>query len=235
MPRRAKTKTSATVSSRSAASPAGRPASSGRKSAPDTASSAKSASVKAKPAISKLAKSKLAESKLTKSKLAKFASARSRAVNGKALPAAQTSGAQPLDLGALPTYIGYRLRRAQISAFDDFIRCAAAAGLRPAQFSTLIVINANPGSKQTQVAHALGIKGTNFVAMVNELERRELIERRASDRRSHALHLTAKGRQALASVIRNQDALEREYDRLLGPGGREKLLEMLEALCATEL
>lgn len=149
----------------------------------------------------------------------------------KILPAASSGDEQPLDLGRLVTHAGYRLRRAQISVFDDFIRTAQGAQLRPAQFSTLVVIDANPGSKQADVAHALGIKSTNFVALANELERRGLIERRASDRRSHALHLTGKGKATLEAVINLQDAVEKKYDAVLGKGGREKLFAMLDKLC----
>lgn len=149
----------------------------------------------------------------------------------KMLPAASSGAGQPLDLGRLTTHAGYRLRRAQISVFDDFIRTAQGAQLRPAQFSTLVVIDSNPGSKQADVAHALGIKSTNFVALANELERRGLIERRASDRRSHALHLTQKGKATLEGVIKLQDAVEKKYDALLGKGGREKLFAMLDKLC----
>jgi len=149
----------------------------------------------------------------------------------KPIPAAGRSSDQPLDLSHLASFAGYRLRRAQISVFDDFIAEASALDLRPAQFSALVVIDANPGSKQSEIAHALGIKSTNFVAMVNELEARGLVERRASDRRSYALHLTAAGQQLLGEMERRHAKVERRYDALLGPDGRETLYVLLDKLC----
>ena len=51
--------------------------------------------------------------------------------------------------------------------------------IRPAQFSVLEVIGRNPGLRQTQVSFALGMKTTNFVPLLDQLERRGLAARRA--------------------------------------------------------
>ena len=106
--------------------------------------------------------------------------------------------AGPLDMSALTTIVGYPLRRAQLAVFDDFNRRFAALALTPAQFSTLALIGANPGRKQSEIAGALGIQRPNFVAMMDELERRGLAERlrTPADRRSRALALTPDGRGA---------------------------------------
>ncbi len=138
----------------------------------------------------------------------------------------------PLALGPLPDFIGYPLRRAQIAVFDDFMRLTGAVGLRPGQFSTLIAIDTNPGSKQTDIAAALGIQGTNFVAMINQLEERGLVERRAFDRRSYALHLTAQGKALLSRALAVQLDQEKTYEEILGPGGRQLLLGLLARLTA---
>ena len=64
------------------------------------------------------------------------------------------------------------LRRAQLIVFQDFFAAFAPFDIRPAQFSVLTVIERNPGLTQSQVAAALGIKRTNFVGMLDELEKR---------------------------------------------------------------
>src|SRR6476620_10329605 len=99
-----------------------------------------------------------------------------------------------IDLGPLPELTGYVLRRAQLAVFQDFFAAFAPYNVRPAQFSVLTVIERNPGLTQSQVAAALGIKRTNFVGMLDELEKRGLAERRqARDKRSYALYITADG------------------------------------------
>lgn len=136
----------------------------------------------------------------------------------------------PVGLGALPDFVGYMLRRAQIAVFDDFMRHSKAIDLRPGQFSTLLIVEANPGAKQSDVAAALGIQGTNFVALINQLEKRGLVERRALDRRSYGLHLTADGRALLKQALKQQEAQETSYEAILGEGGRRTLLDLLARL-----
>jgi DNA-binding MarR family transcriptional regulator len=100
---------------------------------------------------------------------------------------------------SLTEAVGYALRRAQIAVFMDFIAALAEVKLRPAGYGVMLVIDANPGLSQRAVCALLGIKQANLVAMINDLAARGLTERRSSprDQRSHALHLTSKGRELL--------------------------------------
>jgi DNA-binding MarR family transcriptional regulator len=153
---------------------------------------------------------------------------RSRAArSGKAARAAKPR--QSIDMSPLTGLIGYMLRRAQLAVFQDFFRTFAALDIRPAQYSVLTIIERNPGLKQSQVSAALGIKRTNFVALFDTLERRGLAERRpaATDRRSHALHLTPAG-AALTRKLRqlNAEHEQRFIDRI-GEDGRQQLLTLL--------
>lgn len=159
---------------------------------------------------------------------------RSAGPGGKPAPGRDSGGVvqtgNEVDLGPLPGFIGYPLRRAQLTVFEDFMRCVGKLGLRPGQFSALAVIGTTPGLKQAQVANALGIKGTNFTTMINELEARGLVERRARDKRSHALHLTPDGRKLVDQAIEVQRRQEKKFDKALGPGGREQLVALLHKL-----
>ena len=137
-----------------------------------------------------------------------------------------------VDLGPLPDLIGYVLRRAQLVVFQDFFAAFAPFDIRPAQFSVLTVIERNPGLTQSQVAEALGIKRTNFVGMLDELEKRGLAERRqtARDKRSYALYLTAEGTaltRKLKPVIRAHES------RMVGwvsEEGRAALIALLHEI-----
>ena len=119
-----------------------------------------------------------------------------------------------IDLGPLPELIGYVLRRAQLAVFQDFFAAFAPFDIRPAQFSVLTIIERNPGLTQTQVAEALGIKRTNFVGMLDELEKRGLAERRqARDKRSYALYLHRGRRRADAQAQARDQGARKPHDR----------------------
>src|SRR5262245_31097509 len=83
--------------------------------------------------------------------------------------------------------------------FQDFIRTLAAIDIGPAQYSMLVVIAANPGLSQSDLADRLGIERARLVRLLDKLERRGLTQRLNSrnDRRSHALRLTREGHNAL--------------------------------------
>lgn len=150
------------------------------------------------------------------------------------VPAGADAAGAPVDMGDLPHSIGYALRRAQLAVFEDFIASLATLDLRPAQYSVLLIIERNPGLKQSQVSAALGIQRTNFVAMIDELEQRGLARRAPvpNDRRSYALELTPAGRNCVREARRLQARHEERLAAVLGPDGREKLLALLQALTA---
>src|SRR5262245_61591001 len=157
------------------------------------------------------------------------------AARERLVTARRTAGdkhAAPIDVGPLGGLIGYALRRAQLTVFDEAIRGFAKLDLRPGQYSVLALLGHKPGLKQSEVAAALGIQRANFVALFDRLERRGLARRSAApnDRRSNALHLTEEGERLLARANAIVAAIEGRLDAKLGPGGRARLLELLKRL-----
>lgn len=140
-----------------------------------------------------------------------------------------------LKIGPVDDIVGYRLRRAQLAVFQRFVVRFAELELRPAEFSVLALIDANPGSKQTEIADALGIKRANFVALIKGLDERGLTERRqpAGDRRSNALFLTEKGKEFVARANSAQAAFEADcVERLGGEKARDQFMGSLARLIA---
>ena len=136
-----------------------------------------------------------------------------------------------IGLDALAGHAGYAVRRFQIWVFQDFIRTLGAVDIRPTQYSVMTVIGANPGLSQMAVAKRLGIERARLVHLLDSLEQRDLVSRvkSAADRRSHALHLTARGRTALAQFKRLAAEHERHVAEKIGKANREKLLQILSA------
>ena len=135
-------------------------------------------------------------------------------------------------LGGLEDSVGYLLRRAQLAVFADLIETLGELKLRPGTLAVLIVIGRNPRLTQSEVSSLLGIKRTNFVAVVNDLETRGWVVRGASptDRRVNALELSGEGRQMLKRALALQAKHEARLAARLGEQGREQLLAGLRCL-----
>ncbi|WP_375312500.1 MarR family transcriptional regulator [Bradyrhizobium sp. A5] len=141
--------------------------------------------------------------------------------------------AEILQLGELSEQLGYVLKRAQLKVFENFLRCMASLQLTPAQFSVLLLVEKNPGRNQTEIASTLGILRPNFVALLDNLESRDLCARIRStnDRRSHILVLTDKGKAVLTRAKKLVATKhESRLNELLGQANREALLEMLSKI-----
>jgi len=117
------------------------------------------------------------------------------------------------DLGVLDNHLGYFIRRVQLWVFQDFIRTLAAIDIRPAQYSVLVMIAANPGFSQSDIAETLGIERARVVRLLDRLEKRGLTRRLASpiDRRSHTLRLTREGQR----ILKRAQALAAQHEMRL--------------------
>ncbi|MBI3701049.1 MAG: MarR family transcriptional regulator [Afipia sp.] len=151
----------------------------------------------------------------------------------RARRSAKASSEAPLLADHLSQYLGYSLKRAQLRIFDDFMRCVAPLQLTPAQFSVMLLLEKNPGRNQTEIATTLGILKPNFVALLDDLEKRGLClrVRSVNDRRSHILALTEKG---AAALVRAKKLIAAKHEArlraLLGDDKRALLLSMLETI-----
>jgi DNA-binding MarR family transcriptional regulator len=152
------------------------------------------------------------------------------AASGRKLAPAAVSPLQTemLQLGALTGHLGYFLRRLQIAVFKDFIRTLAPMNLRPAQYSVLVVIAANPGRSQAAIGQALNIERARLARLLHELERRRWIERRASDGRSHSLFLTSEGEKALIRIRGLAKRHEAQMAAFVEPRRRVLLIDLLK-------
>ncbi len=90
--------------------------------------------------------------------------------------------------------LGYQLRRASLLMASDLGERLESLDLTLTGLSVLLMIEANPGVRQTELSKALGIKSANLAPLVAAFAARGLIDRNPTDKRSHGLGLTAAGR-----------------------------------------
>jgi DNA-binding MarR family transcriptional regulator len=135
-----------------------------------------------------------------------------------------------LKLGTLDGHLGYFLRRLQVSVFKDFMRTLAPMDVRPAQYSVLLLIEANPGRSQAAIGQALDIERARLARLLHVLEGRGWIERRAAhgDGRSHSLHLTRGGEKALMRIKALAGRHEAWLVEILGSKRRLLLMDLLK-------
>jgi DNA-binding MarR family transcriptional regulator len=134
-----------------------------------------------------------------------------------------------ITLGVLGNHLGYFVRRLQVWIFQDFIRVLESTDLSPAQFSVMIVVGANRGLSQAELAATLGIERARLVRLLHRLEERGLIQRLASsaDGRRHALQLTLPGRAHLRRAKMLADRHEKKLIEKLGAERHKMLLDAL--------
>src|SRR5258706_1716174 len=129
--------------------------------------------------------------------------------------------------GALPDPLARRMRLRTEAVL-------APMGLRPRHLVALTVLREGGGSTQQALAATLEMDGTNIVGLLNELEAKQLIERRRSpeDRRRHLVEVTDAGAEQLAKA---EFALSPAEDEVLGAlddSQRETLYSLLQQAAA---
>jgi DNA-binding MarR family transcriptional regulator len=149
-------------------------------------------------------------------------------------PRRKRVNAEPLaELYARP---GFLLRRAHQIAVGIFLSECARAGLTPPQHGVLMAVASHEDISQSELARLLGFDRATVGQVVAGLVARELLRRSASatDRRNHALALTARGERLIRQA---SGAMQRTSARLLSPftrSERELFMKLLTRL-TTEL
>ncbi len=135
-------------------------------------------------------------------------------------------------LGPLAGLVGYRLRKAQLWAFQLFMASLGDSGITPGRFGLLAVIQENPGLNQAALAEAVDVDRSTMVAMIDKLEAEGWVRRKTStrDRRSYAIHLTKSGRMILEESWPQVLAFEEMVCKDLSETERRELLRLLSRL-----
>ena len=135
-----------------------------------------------------------------------------------------------IDYGLLPGLVGYQLRMAQIALFRDFAQGPGGEDVTPGLFGVLVIIEANPDLKQSELARATHLDRSTVVTVIDNLERRGLVERRAAlhDRRSNAIRLTDAGIALLRKLKRQVGQHEKRLLQNFSAAERETFLALLK-------
>jgi DNA-binding MarR family transcriptional regulator len=128
--------------------------------------------------------------------------------------------------------LGFLLAQVGAHAATKFAERLRAIDLTPPDAGILRLLAINSGLSQQELAGRLGIHPSRLVAILDELEKRKLVERRAhdEDRRQYALHLTERGRATMGEIGKIGRAHTDALCAALSGDERDTLAELLQKI-----
>ncbi len=137
-----------------------------------------------------------------------------------------------LDQGILTGLLGRQLRITNNAVFRHVEQRLHELGITPQQFALLVLVERNPGSRQSLIAKARGLDKSTLVPMIDRLEREDLLERRpmAGDRRMKTIWLTDKGKELLQQASPAVAATDESLGSNLTVEERTELVRLLKKL-----
>src|SRR5689334_1145965 len=115
-----------------------------------------------------------------------------------------------------------------------FHQVLAPLQLEPGEFALLRAVAASEGEPQNALAERLHISPSWMVAIVDDLESRNLLERRPHerDRRVRNLHLTAAGRRLVKQAERKAQQFDLQVTDPLSETETRQLFDLLQRVAA---
>lgn len=137
----------------------------------------------------------------------------------------------PLSTG-LADRVSFLISQLGFHAAARFTERLRPLGLHPRHFGLLSHLAVADGQTQQRLATAMAIHRNVMVGLVDDLEDRGLVQRRRhpSDRRAHAVHLTAAARDLLIQAQQAVDEHEAELLAGLDESDRRQLVSLLQHL-----
>jgi DNA-binding MarR family transcriptional regulator len=138
----------------------------------------------------------------------------------------------PIKVGILPNLLGYNIRRAQIALWRDFSRTVGEGAFRPGMFSLLVLVDANPGIAQVDLARVLDQDKAAIVGLIDSLQRRRWLVRRKSsvDARRHGIFLTTAGKAGLEELRHEMLEHEQRFARLFSNDEMTALISLIRRI-----
>jgi len=148
-----------------------------------------------------------------------------------ATDSAREPGGQPGDddINLLGDSLAYAIKQAQVRSYEVLFRTFGQDTLSPARMTALCLIGMQPGINQSALGELLRINRASVVKVVDALESTGYVTRQVipDDRRSHALTVTARGREELRRLTGVSRRYETAISSRLTPQERKTLMKLL--------
>ena len=122
-------------------------------------------------------------------------------------------------------WLGWKVKERVTETFEE-------AGASPFHFTVLAVLDEGARETQATIADALGYDPSYLVGLLDDLEKRDLIERKRdpADRRRHIVKLTPAGKKTLARLRTLHAQIDDEFVAPLSTDERATLHALLHRL-----
>jgi DNA-binding MarR family transcriptional regulator len=129
----------------------------------------------------------------------------------------------------------FLLKRLGFAAKDRTLAAYEETGLHPYHQAVLLVLSEGAPETQGSIADALGYDKGQLVGLLDELEERELVERKRdpNDRRRHLVRLTPEGKKMLRRLRTLSAQIEDAFLAPLDEDERATLHTLLRRLAET--
>jgi len=129
-------------------------------------------------------------------------------------------------------HLGYLLKHVQLRFSELTGSALAPFGITGRQVAVLRATDSPHPLAQGEIARRMGIDRTTMVALIDELQERDLVRRRQDpgDRRRNVVELTDAGRDVLRKAVQAAGEAERTFLGPLPPAEAEQFRNALRAL-----
>jgi DNA-binding MarR family transcriptional regulator len=141
----------------------------------------------------------------------------------------------PADLGLSEKLLGkapFLLSKAAQKSREAFEESLGPLGLTPKHYGVLTALEEKDSISQHEIGRSICIDRTTMVQILDDLERLGYVERKEhpTDRRSHAVYLNAKGKEALHKAHHLGALVEKHILESLSAKEQKALLQLLRRL-----
>jgi DNA-binding MarR family transcriptional regulator len=141
----------------------------------------------------------------------------------------QSLRAERLDWGVFSNVVGTMVRLLRNELTTRILAAYEPFGLRSGAMSTMVLIHANPGRSQSELAREVALDYSAMVAIMDELEDRGFAVRKRSttDRRRNVIELTPAGVEMMMTIHACAMGVERPIRDALSPEELATFIDLL--------
>jgi DNA-binding MarR family transcriptional regulator len=144
----------------------------------------------------------------------------------------ETQGASIWLSESLMGRVGFLLNKSAQVIRENYEEKLKPLGLMPKHYRVMAALEEKGSISQQEIGKCIYVDRTTMVGIIDDLEKAGLVERKEhpTDRRSHSVYLTAKGKEALPKAHHLGMEVEKRFLECLSAKEQKELVRLLRQL-----